>query len=277
MLMPYKITASVVVFKNSPKLVWAAVRSFLESYPEGFLFLIDNSPTDIIGNHFGNEPRVLHIFNNRNLGFGAAHNIALKKSEEIGSTYHLVLNPDVYFGKNVIPELISLMDGHLDVGLVMPKVLFPDGRIQHLCKLLPSPVNLFLRRFFPFGERLLGNANHRYEMKFSGYNKTMDVPCLSGCFMLLRNACLKKTGIFDEDIFLYTEDIDLTRRIHKHFRTVFYPKVSIYHVHERGSYKRLLPFLFHISSAVTYFNKWGWFYDPEREHINRATIMKLTQ
>ena len=59
--------------------------------------------------------------------------------------------------------------------------------------------------------------------------------------------------------------------------TIFYPGVSIYHIHERGSYKKLLPFLFHLKSAVTYFNKWGWFNDPEREYINRITLSRLTR
>lgn len=258
-------------------MVLAAVKSFLDSYPSGILFLIDNSPTQTPGLHLETEKRVHYIFNNKNLGFGAAHNIALKRSQEMGSVYHLVLNPDVYFNKNVIPELVELMDSQPDAGLVMPKVLYPDGRIQHLCKLLPSPVNLFFRRFFPFNRKFFNRINHVYELKFSGYDKIMDVPCLSGCFMLLRNDCLKKIGLFDEDIFLYTEDIDLTRRIHKHYRTVFYPAVSIYHIHEKGSYKNLMPFLFHIKSAVTYFNKWGWFNDPERELFNRATLIKLSQ
>ena len=271
-----KVTASVVVFKTSPGLVLAAVKSFLESYPRGILFLIDNSPSNVIDRTFEREPRVKYIFNGRNLGFGAAHNIGLKLSQEMGSTYHLVLNPDVYFDKDVIPELVKLMDSAPDVGHVMPKVLYPDGRIQHLCKLLPSPVNLFLRRFFPFNKRV-SRTNHIYELKFSGYDRMMDVPCLSGCFMFLRNDCLKKIGLFDEDIFLYTEDIDLTRRIHKHFRTVFYPRASIYHIHERGSYKSLIPFFFHIKSTVTYFNKWGWFDDPERDLINSATLIKLRQ
>ena len=274
--MPLKITASIVVYKNLHHLVLGAVKSFLESYPEGQLFLIDNSPEDTIRKYFESDQRVQYIFNNKNLGFGTAHNIALKQSLQMGATYHLVLNPDVYFDKKVIPELLDQMDSHRDVGLLMPKVLYPDGRIQYLCKLLPSPINLFFRRFLPFNKKLFDRTNHIYELKFSGYDKIMDVPCLSGCFMLLRNDCLQKIGLFDENIFLYTEDIDLTRRMHKHFRTVYYPRVSIYHVHERGSYKHLVPFLFHIKSAITYFNKWGWFNDPERDYINRTTLVKLS-
>jgi GT2 family glycosyltransferase len=264
------------VYKNLHRLVLEAVRSFLESHPEGLLFLIDNSPQDTIRKYFISDQRVRYIFNNKNLGFGAAHNIALKQSLHLGAVYHLVLNPDVYFAKNVIPELLDQMDAHPDVGLLTPKVLYPDGRIQYVCRLLPSPENLFLRRFLPFYRKLFDRTNQSYEQKFSGYDKLMDVPCLYGCFMLLRNDCLQKVGLFDENIFLYVEDIDLTRRMHKYFRTVYYPGVSIYHVHERGSYKHLIPFLFHVKSAITYFNKWGWFRDPERDFINRATLIKLS-
>jgi GT2 family glycosyltransferase len=55
------------------------------------------------------------------LGFGKAHNIALKKSIEENVPYHLVLNPDVYFEKGVLEELYKFMESNKDVGLVMPK------------------------------------------------------------------------------------------------------------------------------------------------------------
>ncbi len=272
-----KVSASIVLFKSNLEQLLEAVLSFQNSWPEGELYLIDNSPRAQLRMHFEGKPGIHYIFNNRNLGFGAAHNIAIRLSQQNSSVYHLVLNPDVSFGKEVIPKIVSLMEVHPMVGLVMPKVLYPDGRIQHLCKLLPSPGILFSRRFFAFWRKLLDRNNSVYELKFSGYNRIMDVPCLSGCFMMLRNECLKKIGLFDEDIFLYTEDIDLTRRIHKQFRTVFYPEVSICHVHERGSYKKLVPFILHIRSAVTYFNKWGWFNDPERDQINRLTLLRLNE
>ena len=270
------VTASIVVFKNQPMQVIHAMNSFLSGTPQGTLYVVDNSPKDTIRKFLPEDPRIQYIFNNKNLGFGIAHNIAIKKSQAAGAKFHLVLNPDVYFDAGVMPKLLSLMESHHEIGLVMPKVLYPNGQLQYLCKLLPTPEHLFLRRFFPFNTRLFGRKNNQYELKFSGYDQIMDVPYLSGCFMLLRNDSLRKIGLFDENIFLYTEDIDLTRRIHKHYRTVFYPGASIYHIHERGSYKSILPFLIHLRSAVTYFNKWGWFNDPERDHINRATLLRLT-
>jgi GT2 family glycosyltransferase len=167
------------------------------------------------------------------------------------------------------------MENSEQVGLVMPKVLYPDGRLQPLCKLLPSPSTLFLRRFVQFNQNWIDKLNHRYEMRFSGYNQVMDVPFLSGCFMFLRIDALKKVGMFDEQIFLYTEDADLSRRIHKYYRTIFFPEATIYHYNQRGSYKNLLILMHHIASAITYFNKWGWFNDSERRFINKQIVLKF--
>lgn len=272
-----KITASIVIYKNDSDLLTQAVRSFLDSTEDSVLYLIDNSPTDRCRNLFSGE-RIRYIFNNKNYGFGAGHNIALKEVlKDNTSSYHLILNPDVYFDQDVTRKIYQYMEENPLVGLIMPKVLYPDGRLQPLCKLLPTPGTLFKRRFLHFMPSWLTNLNHWYEMHFSGYDKVMDVPFLSGCFMFLRTDALRNVGLFDESIFLYTEDTDLTRRIHKHYRTIYYPEVTIYHYNQRGSYKNALIFMHHILSAIKYFNKWGWFNDNEREDINQRILLKFSQ
>ena len=100
----------------------------------------------------------------------------------------------------------------------------------------------------------------------------MNVPYLSGCFMLLRTSTLEDVGLFDERFFLYPEDIDLTRRIHKKYKTLFYPYVSVIHEYGRGSYKSMKLLYFHIVNMCRYFNKWGWFFDKERKEINARCI-----
>ena len=271
-----KITASIVVYKNNLNILQRAVKSFLDSTEDSTLYLVDNSPADDCRENF-RQPRVKYIFNNKNIGFGAGHNIALKdviaKNE---SAYHIILNPDVYFETSVTENLFSFMEANPQVGLVMPKVLYPDGRLQPLCKLLPSPLTLFSRRFLQFSPSRVSRLNHLYEMHFSGYDKVMDVPFLSGCFMFLRMDALRRIGLFDERIFLYTEDTDLTRRIHRHYRTIFFPEATIYHYNQRGSYKNLVIMIHHIFSAIKYFNKWGWF-DSERKNINQRIILKLSE
>lgn len=269
-----KITASIVVYKDNPILLKRAIDSFLKSTVTGPLTVIDNSPSDDLRSTC-DEPGLTYIFNNKNLGYGKGHNQAIRQFL-YRSTYHLVLNPDVSFAHDVIERLIHFMENNPQAGLAMPKVLGPDGQLQMLCKLLPTPFDLATRRFFPFKE-WFKSQNEKYEMKNTGYNQVMNVPFLSGCFMFLRNDALKKAGLFDERFFLYAEDTDLSRRMHQQFETLFFPDAKINHVHARGSYKDFRLTFHNVKSAIQYFNKWGWFFDEDRDRINQRACSQTPE
>jgi GT2 family glycosyltransferase len=271
------LNISIVLYHNKKEQIRKVVESVLNTDLNINLYLVDNSSTDILRDLEKIDNRIIYIFNNANLGFGKAHNIALRRSIEENVPYHLVLNPDVYFEKGVLEELYNFMEANKDVGLVMPKVLYPDGNIQYLCKLLPTPLDLFGRRFLNFGpfKKIVKKRNEVYELRFTGYDKIMEVPYLSGCFMFIRTEVLKKVGLFDERFFMYLEDTDLSRRIHRVAKTIYYPYVHIYHEYGKGSYKSLKLLYYHIKSAIKYFNKYGWFFDKERQEINKRTLKKL--
>jgi len=271
------LSVSVVLFCNEKQQIKKAINSILKERLNIKIYLIDNSPTDELRDLSKLDSRIVYIFNNANLGFGKGHNIAFRRSIEENVPYHLVLNPDVYFEEGVLEEFYSYMEKNPDVGLLMPKVLYPDGSLQYLCKLLPTPFDLFGRRFLNFGpfKKIVEKRNDIYELRFTGYNKIMEVPYLSGCFMFTRTKILEKVGLFDERFFMYLEDTDLSRRIHKVAKTVFYPNTYIYHEYGKGSYKNWKLLTYHIKSAIYYFNKWGWFFDRERDIINKTTLKKL--
>jgi GT2 family glycosyltransferase len=268
------ISASIVLYKKNNN-VHRAIKSFLNTSLPVKLFIIDNSPSDslkIAVSEFLCDDRVEYIFNNENLGFGRAHNIAMRRMMNV-SYYHLVLNPDVTFGGDVIPALYNYMEANRGVGLLMPKVLYPGKTVQHICKLLPSPSDLIFRRFLP--NRLFRKQLSDYDLSFSGYNQIMEVPNLSGCFMFMRTSLLHKTGLFDERFFLYLEDTDLSRRFYLVAKNIFFPSVFIIHDHERGSYKNLKLLFIHSKSAIKYFNKWGWWSDTERDEINDHVLASV--
>jgi GT2 family glycosyltransferase len=267
------ISASIVVYKNKPDVLSRTVESYLRATRNGPLYIIDNSPTNE-ARSICRHPRIVYHFNAANMGYGKGHNFALSKSID-NSKYHLVLNPDVYFEPHVLDELLSYLERNNDVGLIMPNVVYPNGLLQPLCKLLPTPHRMLVRRFLPILKNTVAKINHEYEMQFTHYNKITEAPFLSGCFMLLRTEALRVAGLFDEKFFLYFEDTDLSRRIHQHFKTIFYPDVSIQHIHERGSHKEFRLFWHSIKSGIQYFNKWGWFTDAEREKINRKILIRF--
>ncbi|MDB5249674.1 MAG: glycosyltransferase family 2 protein [Segetibacter sp.] len=266
--MDLKISGSIVLYKNDAS-VRTTISDFLSTSLPVRLYLVDNSPTDQLKQDLADlvqDDRVEYLFNSKNLGFGAGHNIAIRKAIHL-YPYHLVLNPDVSFKQGVLESLLNYMQENKDVGLVTPKILYPNGEVQYAAKLLPTPSDLIFRRFLP--SFVTKKRNEYFEMHGMGYNKEIQVPYLSGCFMFLRTEGLKKVGLFDERFFMYPEDIDLTRRMHREYKTIFYPKVSIVHQHARGSYKSLSLLYIHIINMIRYFNKWGWFFDFERKLINK--------
>ena len=262
------LTCSLVTYHNDPTVLQNTINSFLKNTLKSKLIISDNSSTPEIQKMI-TDSRCEYIFNDANLGFGAAHNRCIKGILP-DARYHLILNPDVTFPEGTLEGLYQFMEDNPDVGLVMPKVLDFQGELQYLCKRLPSPSDLIVRRFlsriFPalFERKML-----RYQMLEKDYDTTFEAPSLSGCFMLLRVEALKKAGLFDERFFMYMEDIDITRRVHQHFRTMYYPGVYVYHGHARESYRLNKLFFTHIKSAIRYFNKWGWFFDAERREVNR--------
>lgn len=261
--MNYDITASIVTCRNDLKMLQKAINSFLNTELSVRLIVVDNSPGEDI-RKICNDKRIEYVFNNANIGFGAGHNIAIRRILEL-SKYHLVLNPDIYFSRGNLEKLYDFMENNNDVGLVMPKILYPDGSLQYLCKKLPTPFDLIMRRFIPsFLKPFFRKRLDSFEFKDRDYNEIMKVPYLSGSFMFIRTKILKEIGFFDERFFLYLEDTDLCRRIGKKYKTIYYPEAVVYHEYAKGSYKSKKLLKIHIDSAIKYFNKWGWFSDKNR-------------
>lgn len=268
-----RVTVSMVLYNNSEAIVTRAVGSILESSLIYKLYIVDNSLNKSNLPIMSND-KVVYIHTEMNSGYGAGHNVAMSLALEGKSKYHIVANPDITVGHEVIKSLKGFMDSNSDVGLVAPKILFPDGSTQCLCKLLPGPFMMLVRRFLPF-KKFIEKKNHVYEMRFTGYEKTTDVPCLSGCFMFLRTDVLRNSGLFDERYFMYFEDVDLCRRIRSFSRLVYFPEASMTHDYCKGSYKNRKLLIYHIASAIKYFNKWGWVFDSERKRINQESLDAL--
>jgi GT2 family glycosyltransferase len=264
------ITASIVTYRNDFNILKKTIESFLNTKFNIKLYIIDNSPSNEIIN-LCDDNRIEYVFNNANIGFGAGHNMILKYPTKMGC-YHIVINPDVYFNFGVLEELYDYMEAHQDVGLIMPDVYFPDGKRQFLPKLLPYVSDLIFRRF-NISERYRRKINYKYEMQFVDYDKPFEIAIASGCFSFFRKDAIVKTNIlYDDNFFMYFEDLDISRRIAKYYKIVCNPKVHITHEYGRGSHKNRKLFFIFIRSLVKYFNKWGWFYDKQRKNINNKLI-----
>ena len=208
----------------------------------------------------------LHDNTNDNIGYGRAHNMEIRKSAQEKVDFHLVMNSDIRVKAEEIDAMHDFMLAQPEVGQLMPKVLNPDGTQQYLAKRLPTPLDVFGRRFLP--KAWMEKRNARYELRDLDLTRPINAPYLSGCFMMLRTKAVVEAGLFDERYFMYPEDIDLTRTIHRHYLTLYHPAWTIVHAHTRGSYKDKHMLRIHIQNMCLYFNKWGWFFDRERRLFN---------
>jgi GT2 family glycosyltransferase len=157
---------------------------------------------------------------------------------------------------------------------MMPQILNEDGSIQNLPKLLPSPFSI-LKRKIKKPTRMYQKFINEYELREVSKDLIYNAPVLSGCFTLLNLDAIKKVGMYDDAFFMYFEDWDLSRRIHQQYKTIYFPKVSVVHEYESGANKNPKLFKIFVNSAITYFNKWGWFFDSERKKVNKEALSQF--
>lgn len=185
------------------------------------IIVVDNASDDgsveMIKEKF---PEVILIENKSNVGFGKANNQGLKIAK---GRFILLINPDTLVAEDTFQKMIEFFDSHLDVGMAGCKILNPDGTLQLACRRsFPGPWTAFtkvtgLSSLFPKSKLFA-----RYNLTYLDENQTYEVDAISGSFMMLRKEVYDKVGGFDEQFFMYGEDLDLCYRIQKAGYKIFY-------------------------------------------------------
>lgn len=192
----------------------------VESEADIFTYVIDNASVD--GSIFEakkNYPWAQYILNKSNLGFGKANNIVLR---QIKTEYVLLLNPDTTLEKGVITGLLKYMGENPQVGGLTCEIVLPDGAIDLTAhRGFPTPWASLL--YF------LGNDS-LYHLSKSDMKKPHEVDAISGAFFMTRRSVIEEVNFFDEDYFLYGEDIDLCYKIKKAgYKIMYVPDFKIFH------------------------------------------------
>ncbi len=265
-----RISASIVLYNTEKTLIDTVITSCVDSLAEIDLYLVDNSPGDELS-YLVNDKRVNYLKSQENHGFGAGHNLAINEFKLLEKyKYHIVINPDIKFDKGVIANIQSYMDNNNDVGVLMPKILNTNGTLQFARRLLPTPFDIFKKKFLPFLH------SKKYEMISHEPSMPVEIIGLCGCFMFLRVDALKSTGLFDERYFMYFEDFDLCRRIAMKFSSIYYPSTSVIHDSNNEHKRSLKLFYYALRATILYFNKWGYF-DKERSVINKKVYANIVK
>ena len=240
------ITATVVTYNSGKKAekICNQLLKYTNKYPFK-LYVVDNNSTDNTVELLNLVKGISLVKNSENKGFAKGHNTVF---ENVGK-YHFVINPDIEISSDILCEIADFMENNPHIAMLNPAILNPDGSIQQLPKKRPTFKRLFLGRLFP--------AVRQEYTSISGENDTVfETDFCSGCFFCIRGEIFKYLGGFDENFFMYMEDADLSKRVKKLGRIVYYPAVSVTHLWERGSAKSFKYLLIHFMSYFKYLLKW---------------------
>ena len=182
-------------------------------------------------------PEVKLVCSPMNIGFGAGNNLAVK--EAVGR-YVLFLNSDTIVIPGALNLLVQFADSHPDVGIVGPKLLNEDGSLQYSCRTYPNLGTGFFRNT-PLGRLFPKNSfTNDYLMTSFDHMSPKDVDWVSGAALMMRRSIIDEIGAFDEEYFMFCEDVDLCYRVNHHprkasdsnspWRVTYYPDSIIYHL-----------------------------------------------
>jgi GT2 family glycosyltransferase len=222
---------------------------------EADVWVVDNNSVDgsvqMLKEKF---PEVKLLANKDNVGFSVANNQAIAKSK---GEYVLLLNPDTIVEDDTFSKIIEFMDAHPDAGALGVKMIDGKGNFLPESKRgLPTPDVAFykifgLSKIFPRSKTF-----GKYHLGYLDKEEIHEVEILSGAFMFMRRSVLEKTGLLDEDFFMYGEDIDLSYRIIKAgYKNYYFPETRIIHYKGESTKKGSINYVYVFYNAMVIFAK----------------------
>ncbi len=220
--------AVAIVNYNTRNLLRDCLLSVLDERPREVV-VVDNASQDesvtLVRSHF---PQVTLLTNATNVGFGAAANRAIAACT---APAVLLLNSDTRLCPGALRALARVLDREPHVGIVGPRLIGPDGRLQQSCFPFPTPFNRFLElNSLPTIIRALPVVRERYPRTWR-HDRPRVVPWVLGAALAIRREAFATAGGFDEALFMYFEETDLCRRLlASGWRTLFTPEATVVHV-----------------------------------------------
>jgi GT2 family glycosyltransferase len=218
--------SAVIVTYDARPWIERSIESIRDRVRE--LIVVDHGSSDgtveLVRERFP-EARVLE---RENRGFGAGNNAGMR---EASGDYVLLLNPDAWFLGDGLEKLVAFAEEHPEAGVVGPKLLHPDGSLQRSVRGDPTPWRIatewfFLRKVAPRSR--VFNAYHGGPVD---YDSVYEAEWLGGACLLVRRAALDEVGGFDEDFFLFSEELDWCYRFRQHgWKVLFFPGAEVTHV-----------------------------------------------
>ena len=216
----------VIVNWNTRDLLRKCLDAVYQDLPRGLveIWVVDNASgdgsPDMVAQDF---PQVRLIRSRENLGFASANNLALRRSS---APYVLLLNPDTEVEPGALERLLRFLDTTPEFGAAGARLLNPDGSLQLSAYPRPTLLREFWRLFHLDKIKPLAN----YPMNDWGEEAPKEVDVLMGACLMVRRKVLDEIGLFDENFFMYSEEVDLCYRIqHGGWRLAWVPQAQVIH------------------------------------------------
>ena len=244
-------TAAIILNWNNSHLTLELVEQFLEFESECDIVVVDNfskrEERDVLTSFFCNHNwaivkengiagsyrshcRATLLMLESNYGYARGNNYGMRFASRNGYEFVVVSNNDVILEAPVLRKLLKTMDSSSNIAVIGPLIIDPFGNRQGPFS-KPTLLGQFAVPFFfpivwPF-LKISGKLKTRF------HNKSLSFPYrLMGCFMLARMAVMKEIDFFDENTFLYAEELILAEKLRmKGFLTAFEPTVHVKHLH----------------------------------------------
>lgn len=193
------------------------------------IIIVDNASRDGSVEMLKKEfPQCKVISSNCNLGFSKGNNVAIKQAK---GTYILFLNPDTELKTQAIVGMMRFLEGNSEYGAVGCKLLNKDNSIQFACaRKFPTPFTQFC--FLTLLDRIFSRSKFfsTAEMRHWNHRNSRDIDCLSGACIMTRKTIVDQLSGFNENYFMYAEDIELCYRIRNNGWLIYYlSEEEIYH------------------------------------------------
>jgi GT2 family glycosyltransferase len=261
----------VIVSYNTRERLRDCLRSLGANRGVAFtVYVVDNCSTDAsVAMVRAEFPRVHLVASPVNGGYAYANNLGLRAilALEPAPRYALLLNPDTVLPNNALAQMIAFFEAHPEAGIVGPKLVMADGKLDLACRRsFPTPEYslyhiLGLTKRFPRHNRF-----GRYNLTYLDENQVAEVDSVVGAFMMMRTDALRQAGLLDESYFMYGEDLDLALRIKQRGWKVYYnPAVRVLHFKRAASQ----------GSKKAQYEFWRAAYIFYRKHYARTTPFVL--
>jgi len=217
------LVAVVIVHWGSSEMTMECIRSVLAChYANLRIVVVDNCPERRLWqNQFEADHTVVYIQSMKNTGYCGGNNLGISQAQKLGPRYILLLNNDTVVDQDMLRKCVAYMEAHPDVSVISPKVLF--YKAPQYIEVAGGKLDPNTGRITVFGKE---------EKDVGQCDKEKEITWATGCAVFAREHVFEQIGLFDETLFCYSEDVDISRRIVlEGLKIKYLPSVIVWHKH----------------------------------------------